>query len=199
MAREFKVYPTTDIGLACDPDDKRYALGGVLISNGYAIACNGKALAVAPCDACYCDDGSPVEGEEVIAGKPFKSIKIDKRLGISKPAVVNGRVEYDGKLYDRPEGRFPNWRQVLANPTGRTVHVTLNADILAQLAAAINAKGSDNAELVTLELTIDDDSEVTQPIAISGNGDGIGVLMPCVTHKEQRTKYATQREKCMQR
>lgn len=185
MSREFKVSLRHNLAKMTDASSARFALGGVLVESdentSVAIATDGRGMVIAPVDASYTDDNSAkFENPELIAGKACEGVTSRKDLTV----IANGRCESRGKVFDRPEGRYPNWRQVLPKiDTLGTVAVSLTPSIVRRLLEAIDTSKGD--EPVTLLLQYNEHNVVEKPIAVVSSSEAIGVLMPCGFGKEK--------------
>ena len=161
------------IDSCCDVGSCRYLIGAVEIipasgADGglWATATDGKCLSVVK------TAGETEERKPYYL--PAKLLRPSKKPATAK---LNGRWESADRMADQPEGRYPQVQDVLPDCADRQT-ITLNADLLAQLAAAISANGN-----VTLLLPpVETDKNGKKPdyraaIGVVGD-DGFGVLMP---------------------
>lgn len=208
--------PKHPMHLVCDTESRRLALTGVLIephddTDVICAATNGRILAVVK------EEGTCKE-PTIAPGECFKAKK-GETLAVAK----NGRWEKSSWKMKRGvregvttsvladiEGRFPRYRDVLPNiECGRTLAVSLDPQLLLDLATALRNPDSDETAitlLIPVFSPLDDDGTVKNEFEADHTGitcvvkdGGIGVLMPCSgdsmghgddpSHASQRAYY----------
>ena len=159
-------------------DEARPVLNSVHINadgeNAFAVATDGKRLAVVPIDL----DSGDLSGENSPrqVNMPLAAIKAARKFGgngKSAPPIsiqLNGEARLlDGSTHPYESGTYPNWKAVMPSPEAANLRVTINAKYLFELAEAIGS-----AESVTLHI-----EDSISAIRVTGeHQDAVGVLMP---------------------
>lgn len=188
----------------CDVDSHRYALGNVKIKPNcegvWLVSTNSRALAVSHADI----EGELCEGHTMLPAKSFGKNKSAKpkttETHFGESAIWTNSEGKTGELpaNDAECGRFPDVSSVLPEiDTENGFTVTLDAEILANLAAAIMRKDDKK-----LTFHLDPKSfgekcgEYQEGIAVtvsseSDDNDNIGVIMPLVSNDERGTRRET--------
>jgi len=150
---------------------------------GTLVASDAKVLAVVPVDVTAGDPKDGVHDLEV----PIKAIPTRKGKGRRVQKCEAGwlNVQADTIHPSPPESNYPKLDTILPE-WGDGVEVTLDAELLYNLALAITGAGDDKR--VTLRIGQPDDT-----IAVAGDL-GIGVIMPCegANRGEQYKQTASQ-------
>lgn len=157
----------------CDSSSSRYALGGVHVrpaSSGGAwlTATDGRVMAVAQ------SAESMAESETIVP--------MDLAAGATKSRAVsctlNGRWENSKGKFGLPiEGRFPKCQDVLKGIDVNGTLLSINAQLLANLAAALTEVGDDQAVTLIIGPDRDKDGHVSRSVAVVGKL-GIGMITP---------------------
>lgn len=166
---------TTKIECIPASDDSRHALSSVVVTpNGdgaYAWGTDGHVAAVARVAA------SSLEREVLIPAKAFRPAgKKDRTMrldgGLWRQAGKDSAVE-DAT----GQGKPPALEDVMPEYVQDQYHVAcFSASLLAKLAAALNGTGADNPGRLVVAFPKNNRKPI---LAMAGDGNGIGVLMPC--------------------
>lgn len=200
----------TDLSAATDQESTRYALNNVQIlpcprdpDHVYAMACDSRILAIVQAEGKT--DGNPVLMPAKHAkpkrgkGATYTSLNGEWRTSTTKRHTLPKGREIDSAAVAAMEtvavsavnpepGRFPNVAAVIPDDLSGAVVVTLNATLLANLAAAINRPGAQMDNTLTLILrpaapvVENGPREVTEPVCVTG-GAGFGLIMPVAGEK----------------
>lgn len=179
----------------CDRDSKRYSLGGVLITEtGRAVACDGRVLAITKVDVEGTIGQKPNEdGDYGRVGWNIVPAAIIKKPTANKPTklILNGKVECPAneKIGNYVEGRYPRAGQVLMELRPDSFAVTIDAALLKNLADALLPVDSDKKG-ITLFF---DPKDVDAPIAVLGEGENVGIIMPLSSLEDADKSYTSAR------
>lgn len=200
----------TDLSAATDQESTRYALNNVQIlpcprdpDHVYAIACDSRILAIVQAEGKT--DGNPVlmpaKHSKPKRGKAatYTTLNGEWRTSTTKKhnlpkgrdidsAAVAAMETVAVSAIDTNPGRFPNVAAVIPDDLSGAVVVTLDARLLANLAAALNPTASDIGGKLTLIMRPDapvvenGPREVTDAVCVTG-GAGFGLIMPLAGEK----------------
>jgi hypothetical protein len=174
----------------CDAEASRYALGNIQVkrinkASALAIATDGCCASVVKIGGEFNEDEVFMPGSLLAKKMPtfvtgngtWQAVKRDRK----------GNEEYwNGKEAD---GRFPKIKDVVpATSKGELISVSINPDLIAQLAKALDCKKSDDLS-PTITLIIDTGDLEHAPIRVVGPA-GVGVLMPKSGHTAEKDKAA---------
>lgn len=205
----------------CSKENSRYEVGGVLITDVETVATDGHTLVRVSTPEVPADQFPEIEGFKAKESwKPFilpreAALRLAKELP-SKDTVpalacaavgdatdagteaVFATTDLETKLVvsvRKPDGQFPNWKQVVPSTDDAKATITLNANYLKELFSAIAAftKG-DTLPLATLRffasegaLRVDASNEAGQYFT--------GVIMPVQQHCEVKESTHEKKEK----
>jgi len=188
----------------CDSDSTRYALGNVKIKPNcegvWLASTNSRALAVSHADI----DGELCEGHTMLPAKSFgtRKGKADKvtETHFGESAIWTNSEGKSGPLPKNDDecGRFPDVSLVLpVIDTENGLTVTLDAEILANLAAAIMRKEDKKLTLHLNPKSFGEKcGEYQDGVAVTVSSDdddneNCGVIMPLVSNDERGTRRKT--------
>tara|TARA_Y100000310_G_scaffold240370_1_gene244196 strand:+ start:277 stop:882 length:606 start_codon:yes stop_codon:yes gene_type:complete len=163
--------------VAMKASDARFggALSAVMLEGDRAIVTNAHALAVVQVER---DSEQDADADGLLPVEAIKASRRRKDMGGLPPGTIvanNGTVGIPGGAqWPRPEGgpgAFPNWRRVWPKDQPVAHRVSLNAKLLADLAAALGSKDG----IVSIVFP----EEENGAIVVHAKGGNAGLLMPC--------------------
>lgn len=110
-----------------DPEIARYSLGCVMFDEQYVVATDGRRLARLDVTENY-KHPSMIDARVVAYAARFQC-----EIDVHNNGVIAGEL-----IMTQPEGRYPNWRQVV--PSDTTARTTLDGELIRNLANAHIAK-----------------------------------------------------------
>jgi len=169
------------IEAAASDDATRYILNSVRVERvddgALAIATDGKIMAIVPVELEESD-----KHEAIIPPKAFAAAR--KACGKHRAEAcmqLNGSAKVTSaegeQSFGYIDGNYPNWKHVLPGDYKDSLKVSLDAKLLLNLWKAIGGETSSNNR-INLEIDTKND---TNPIKITTEGDGKGIIMPIRT------------------
>jgi len=169
------------IEAAASDDAARYIINSVRVERvddgALAIATDGKIMAIVPVELEESD-----KHEAIIPPKAFAAARkacgkhrVDACMqlnGSARVASAEGEQSF-GYI----EGNYPNWKQVQPGDYKDSLKVSLDAKLLLNLWKAIGGESASNNR-INLEIDTKND---TNPIKVTTEGDGKGIIMPIRT------------------
>jgi DNA polymerase III sliding clamp (beta) subunit (PCNA family) len=154
----------------------RENLQGVHFNSKHAVATDGHKLVLARKAA-----GEP-DNVTIKFSKPVQSGK--KESEFYTPCQGH-YVGLDPKNVGRKvDGEFPDYLAVVRPSEGYNLQISLNAELLLQLAEALNHGSEAKGQFITLELKVEHETS-TSPIIVAGSRqDAVGILMPARLGRE---------------
>ena len=168
------------LSLVASTDAGRPAIQHVYVDGDFAVATNGKAMAIVPV--------IKEEGDKAQAIVPIDVVKSAEKFGNKArqaQITLNGEAKAsdgNGKsvALPYPELNYPNYKQVI--PEESAVTVALDAKLLWELAQALGAEGwsrsKPNGQFI-VKLHIKDDLSAVR-VTTEANRSALGIIMPCV-------------------
>jgi len=155
---------------ASSRDIGRYSMQHVSLDDGNLVALDDHILAVVPVEIEEGDTDGLIPREALI-----DACKAPSKNGGIASIEANGSIIVRStpesmSTYQRPEGPFPTWRQVVPSSSG--FKVAFNPELFARLVKAIGSHDS-----VTLTFT-DGEAPECHPIHVQGEGEAYGIIMP---------------------
>jgi DNA polymerase III sliding clamp (beta) subunit (PCNA family) len=169
------------IEAAASDDATRYILNSVRVERvddgALAIATDGKIMAIVPVELEESD-----KHEAIIPPKAFAAARkacgkhrVDACMQLNGSAKVTSAEGEQSFGYI--DGNYPNWKHVLPGDYKDSLRVSLDAKLLLNLWKAIGGETSSNNR-INLEIDTKND---TNPIKVTTEGDGKGIIMPIRT------------------
>lgn len=142
-----------------------------------AIATDGRMMAIVPVTLGKNDKTGVIVSPKAFAAARKACGRLQEaHIELNCSAKVTGG--YGEQSFPYIDGTYPNYRQVLPEEYKNSVKVTFDAKLLYSLWKAIGGEDA-NQNKVTLE--IDSEKDNHNPIKVTTDGDGKGILMPMRT------------------
>lgn len=177
--------PEVPIELAASKEETRYALRSVLkdVENKCLVATEGNLMVVVPFEPSGGEVTKTIPAEALAWARKLKRQKnhrFDEPVFIDREDnKIEARVGAAMKVFDRENGDFPSYRDVLPNiPVDQPPTISLNVELLLLLAKALGGNSKLHGGMCVAIWLQNNNAHKAMKVALINNRTATGVLMP---------------------